>query len=99
MKTAISIRSTNSPNQFFLPYRNNKRPDDPIRLFEKYREDQLNFLATDYSEFILYNNIEVTEPPCTFGLTIEELEDIANGKHQIQFFAFASAKKIITYLA
>ena len=46
-------------------------------------------MAGDYSEFILYNNIEVTEPPCTFGLTIEELEDIANGKHQIQLFAFA----------
>ena len=49
-------------------------------MFRKYKEDQLNLLATDYSDFILYNNIEVTEPPCTFGLTIEQLDDIANGK-------------------
>ena len=49
-------------------------------MFRKYKEDQLNLLAADYSDFILYNNIEVTEPPCTFGLTIEQLDDIANGK-------------------
>ena len=81
--------------QLIKRYRNNNpwKPGQPVRMFKKYSQEQLNLLATDYSDFPNYDDIEITEPPCTFALSIEELEDIANGK--IKVFFFISQKNLI----
>ena len=64
---------------FIKEYRDNKKPDDPIRKLQKYTADQTNLLATNYTNFIKYDNVEITEPPCTFHITLEELQDIVDG--------------------
>ena len=64
---------------FIKTYRDNKKPDDSIRKIKKYTADQINLLATDYSNFIKYDNVEITEPPATFHISLEELQDIVDG--------------------
>ena len=66
---------------FIKQYRDNKQADDDtIRKIQKYKEDQINLLATNYSNFIKYDNVEVTEPPATFHISLQELQDIVDGK-------------------
>ena len=65
---------------FIKQYRDNKQPDDTIRKIQKYTQDQVNLLCTNYTNFIKYDNVEITEPPCTFHITLEELQDIVDGK-------------------
>ena len=57
---------------------------DGIRYFEKPTENQVNLEAEDYSSFLLYDEIEKTEPPPTFHLTVDQLEAIANGDAEIE---------------
>ena len=66
---------------FIKQYRDNKQLDDEIRLFEKYQQHQVNFNANDYTSFIKYDNVEITEPPATFHISLEELQDIVDGKN------------------
>ena len=68
---------------FIKTYRDNKKPDDSIRKIKKYTADQINLLATDYSNFIKYDNVEITEPPATFHISLEELQDIVDGKLKV----------------
>ena len=66
---------------FIKQYRDNKDPDDDtIRKIQKYTEDQINLLSTNYTNFIKYDNVEVTEPPATFHISLQELQDIVDGK-------------------
>ena len=65
---------------FIKKFRENKKEDDPIRQFRKYTQDEVNLLCTDYSNFILYDNVEITEPPALFDITLEEFQDIVDGK-------------------
>ena len=65
---------------FIKQYRDNKQPDDTIRKIKKYTQDQVNLLCTNYTNFIKYDNVEITEPPATFHLSLEELQDIVDGK-------------------
>ena len=65
---------------FINQYRDNKQPDDDIRIFEKYTQDQVNLNANDYTNFIKYDKVDITEPPATFDITLEELQDIVDGK-------------------
>ena len=65
---------------FIKQYRDNKKPDDTIRKIEKYTQDQVNLLCTNYTNFIKYDNVEVTEPPATFHISLQELQDIVDGK-------------------
>ena len=72
---------------FIKQYRDNKNPDDDtIRKIQKYTHDQLNLSATNYSNFIKYDNVDITEPPATFNITLEELEDIVDGKDIFYWF-------------
>ena len=66
-------------------YRDNKQPDDTIRKIKKYTQDQVNLLCTNYTNFIKYDNVEITEPPATFHISLEELQDIVDGKKIISF--------------
>ena len=66
---------------FIQTYRDNKNPDDSIRIFRKYRQDEVNLLCNDYSNFILYDKVDITEPPATFQISLEELQDIVDGKN------------------
>ena len=66
---------------FIKTYRDNKKPDDQIRIFKKYTEDEVNLLSTDYANFIQYDKVEITEPPGTFHISLEELQDIVDGKY------------------
>ena len=71
---------------FIEQYRQTKNPDDTsIRKIQKYTQDQTNLLATNYTNFIKYDNIEITEPPATFHITLEELQDIVDGKQIVNF--------------
>ena len=65
---------------FIKQYRDNKQPDDDIRILEKYTQHQVNLNANDYTSFIKYDNVEITEPPATFHISLEELRDIVDGK-------------------
>ena len=66
---------------FIQKYRDNKNPDDDtIRSFRKYKEDEVNLLCNDYTNFIQYDKVEITEAPATFHISLEELEDIVDGK-------------------
>ena len=65
---------------FIKQYRDNKQPDDTIRKIQKYNENQINLLCTNYTNFIKYDNVEITEPPATFHISLEELQDIVDGK-------------------
>ena len=65
---------------FIKQYRDNKQADDTIRKIQKYTQDQFNLLATNYTNFIKYDNVEVTEPPATFHISLQELQDIVDGK-------------------
>ena len=74
---------------FIKQYRDNKKPDDDtIRKIQKYTADQINLLANNYTNFIKYDNVEITEPPATFHLSLEELQDIVNGKESFEKFKF-----------
>ena len=66
--------------KFIKQFRDNKTPDDPIRHFRKYTKNEVNLKATDYSNFIKYDKIDITEPPATFKLSLDLLQDIVNGK-------------------
>lgn len=68
---------------FIKQYRDNKKPDDTLRKIQKYTHDQINLLATNYSNFIKYDNVDITEPPATFDITLEELQNIVDGKDTI----------------
>ena len=70
---------------FIKQYRDNKKQDDPIRVFKKYTEDEVNLLAHNYSNFIKYDKVEITEPPATFHLSLEELQDVVDGKYNNMF--------------
>ena len=65
---------------FIKQYRDNKKPDDTIRKIQKYTENQVNLLCTNYTNFIKYDNVEITEPPATFHLSLEELQNIVDGE-------------------
>ena len=65
---------------FIKQYRDNKQADDTIRKIQKYTQDQINLLSTNYTNFIKYDNVEVTEPPATFHISLQELQDIVDGK-------------------
>ena len=66
---------------FIKQYRDNKNPDDDtIRKVQKYTADQINLLSTNYTNFIKYDKVDITEPPATFDITLEELQDIVDGK-------------------
>ena len=71
---------------FIKQYRDNKKPDDQIRKIQKYTADQVNLLANNYTNFIQYENVEITEPPATFKISLEELQDIVNGKQIFKCF-------------
>ena len=76
---------------FIKQYRNNKNPhDDTIRKFEKYTDKQINIQANDYTNFIKYDNVEITEPPATFHISLEELQDIVDGKQLLHISYFLS---------
>ena len=66
--------------KFIQKFRDQKKPDDPIRKFQKYTENQLNLLAHDYSNFIKYTKVDITEPPATFKLGLDVLNNIVDGK-------------------
>ena len=69
---------------FIKKYRDNKQADDDtIRKVQKYTADQINLLANNYTNFIKYDNVEITEPPATFHITLEELQDIVDGNNII----------------
>ena len=65
---------------FIKQHRDNKKPDDTIRKIQKYTANQTNLLANNYTNFIKYDNVEITEPPATFHISLEELQDIVDGK-------------------
>ena len=72
---------------FIKQYRDNKKDDDTIRTFKKYTEEQVNLLSTNYTNFIQYDQVEITEPPGTFHISLEELQEIVDGKcNKIYFF-------------
>ena len=58
-----------------------KKSKDPaeIRYFLKPEKHQVDIEAEDYSSFLLYDEVEKTEPPATFSLSEEELEAIGEG--------------------
>ena len=58
-----------------------KKSKDPaeIRYFLKPEKHQVDIEAEDYSNFLLYDEVEKTEPPATFSLSEEELEAIGEG--------------------
>ena len=58
--------------------RENYRP--VIREVNKPKRGEMNFNASQYCDMIDLDNTEVTEPPCTFQLSDEELESIVAGE-------------------
>ena len=80
---------------FIKQYRDNKKPDDQIRKIQKYTADQINLLANHYSNFIKYDKVEITEPPATFHISLEELQDIVEGK---QLLNFEICRKFLIYV-
>ena len=64
-------------------YRDNKKPDDPIRRFRKYTEVEVNLQAHDYSNSIKYDKVDITEPPATFKLSLDVLQNIVDGKNNL----------------
>ena len=78
--------------KFIQKFRNQKKPDDPIRKFEKYTENQVNLSAHDYSNFIKYDQVDITEPPATFKLGLDVLQDIVDGKNCL--FALSDREKM-----
>ena len=57
---------------------------DGIRYFEKPTKEQVNLEAEEYSSFLLYDEVEKTEPPATFHLTVDQLNAIANGNTKLE---------------
>ena len=58
--------------------RENYRP--VIREVNKPKRGEMNFNASQYCDMIDLDATEVTEPPCTFQLTDDELESIVTGE-------------------
>ena len=58
----------------------NQQQLNGIRKFLKIQESEVNFAATNYSEFIKYDNLNyITEPTITMDLSELDLQNIING--------------------
>ena len=72
---------------FIKTYRDKKNPNDKtIRILKKYTKDQINLLCTNYTNFIKYDNVEITEPPATFHISLEQLQEIVDGKQFLKCY-------------